>query len=312
MPELPEVETVRRSLAGAIPGQTIAGVTQRAFRGALDSSFPGVEPATSMTGARLQHPGRRGKYLILPLSTGLSLVVHLRMTGRLLLASRDSPPVRFEHLAIHLDSGSDLRFADQRKFGRVTLVDDTYLANLDRRLGPEPFDPRLSGRALHERLRRRPGKIKNVLLDQHLIAGLGNIYVDEALFRTRIHPEQPAMTLTSDDATRLLRSIRLILRLAIDRQGTTFSSFENPYGEAGSNAPFLRAYGRSRGGNRCPRCGTPFERLVVGGRGTTICPRCQAIRDVPGSGLIGSPVPEPADCRPNVAGGTPLDSRTDR
>jgi len=308
MPELPEVETVRRSLDRVIPGQTIVGVTLRAFTAALDSSVPGVDPASSMTGARIIGAERRGKYLILPLSTGPSLVVHLRMTGRLLFTSRDSPPVRFEHLAIHLDSGSDLRFADQRKFGRVSLVDDAYLADLDRRLGPEPFDPLLTGKALHQRLRRRPGKIKNVLLDQHLVAGLGNIYVDEALFRTRIHPEQPAMTLSGNDAVRLLRATRLILRAAIDRQGTTFSSFENPYGEAGSNAAYLRAYGRSKGGDHCPRCGTPFERLVVGGRGTTICPRCQVIRDAADPGQEMSP---PPDRYGEDAGGTQVDSRTD-
>lgn len=309
MPELPEVETVRRSLAEVIPGQTIAGVTQRAFTGALDSPLPGVEPATSLIGAGILRAERRGKYLILPLSTGLSLVVHLRMTGRLLLVSGESAPVRFEHLAIHLNSGRDLRFADQRKFGRVSLVDEGYLADLGHRLGPEPLDARLTGKMLHHRLQRRPGKIKNVLLDQHLIAGLGNIYVDEALYRTRIHPEQPALTLTYEDAARLLRAVRLILRLAISRQGTTFSSFENPYGEAGSNAAFLRAYGRAKGGNHCPRCGTPFKRLVVGGRGTTICPRCQVILDMPIPGPTISPSP---DRHGEVVEGTPPDSRTDR
>ncbi len=278
MPELPEVETVRRSLAEAVPGCTVTAVTQRDFTGALDTSIPGIDPAPSLVGSRILRIDRRGKYLILPLSTGLSLVIHLRMTGRLLITSREAEPVRFEHLALHLDSGSDLRFADQRKFGRVSLVDNAYIARLDARLGPEPFDPRLTGKTLHQLLKRRPGKIKNVLLDQHLIAGLGNIYVDEALYRTRIHPEQQAQTLTIDDASRLLRAIRVILKRAISRQGTTFSSFENPYGEAGMNAAFLRAYGQSKAGGRCPRCGTTFERLVVGGRGTTVCPRCQVIR----------------------------------
>lgn len=309
MPELPEVETVRRSLAETLPGRTITGVTRHDFGGALNSTLPGVDPAHSLTGSRIVRIDRRGKYLIVPLSTDLSLVIHLRMTGRVLLMDRNAERVRFEHLAIHLDSGSDVRFADQRKFGRVSLVDDAYIARLDERLGPEPFDPRLTGKVLHQSLKRRPGKIKNVLLDQHLIAGLGNIYVDEALFRTRIHPEQSAMSLTAGDSSRLLRAVRLILRLAIGRQGTTFSSFENPYGEAGTNAAYLRAYGRSKAGDHCPRCGKPFERLVVGGRGTTICPRCQAIRPMLRSGT---------DIRPSTGipwhgvPGIPPDCQTDR
>lgn len=308
MPELPEVETVRRSLTGALPGRTIMGVTQREFTAALDTSLPGIEPAPSLIGSRIESAGRRGKYLILPLSTGLSLVIHLRMTGRVLLTSRQADLVRFEHLALHLDSGLDLRFADQRKFGRVSLVDEGYIARLDSRLGPEPFDRRLTGKTLHQKLRRRPGKIKNVLLDQHLIAGLGNIYVDEALFRTRVHPEQSALTLGVDESTRLLRAIRLILRLAITRQGTTFSSFENPYGEAGTNAAYLRAYGRSRAGDHCPRCGAAFERLVVGGRGTTICPRCQVIRNVASL----EPSVNSSPDRPKLEGsGIPPDSRMD-
>jgi formamidopyrimidine-DNA glycosylase len=108
-----------------------------------------------------------------------------------------------------------------------------------------------------------------------VIAGLGNIYVDEALFRARIHPERPSNSLTIDELKRVLQAVRHVLNQALDRQGTTFSSFENPYGEPGENANFLRAYGRSKNGGRCPRCGTPFERIVVGGRGTTFCPHCQ-------------------------------------
>ncbi|CAA9564203.1 MAG: Formamidopyrimidine-DNA glycosylase [uncultured Thermomicrobiales bacterium] len=309
MPELPEVETVRRSLADALPGRTIVGVTQHTFTAALETSLPGIDPGPSLIGSRFERVDRRGKYLILPLSTGLLLVIHLRMTGRVLLTSRHADRVRFEHLALHLDSGSDLRFADQRKFGRVSIVNDAYIARLDSRLGPEPFDPWLTGTTLHQKLKRRPGKIKNVLLDQDLIAGLGNIYVDEALYRTRIHPEQPARSLDRNDCTRLLRAIRLILRLAIDRQGTTFSSFENPYGEAGTNAAFLKAYGRSRTGERCPRCGTPFERLVVGGRGTTICPRCQVLRDL----TFAKPTFDPSGApRNHEHSGIPPDSRTDR
>ena len=275
MPELPEVETVRSLLEPEIVGQTITGVTLGDFGGVLESRIPGLDPLSALRNAAIVNVMRRGKYLIAGLSNGLFLIVHLRMTGRILILPAGSSPVRFEHAAIHLSSGVDLRFGDQRKFGRLTIAAAEDVARLHERLGPEPFDRRLTAGVLWEALRRRPGKIKNALLDQSLIAGLGNIYVDEALFRTRIHPEQPANSLPLAEVRRLLRAVRLILRLAILRQGTTFASFENPYGEAGENANFLRAYGRSRDGGRCPRCRTPFEKIVVGGRGTTLCPRCQ-------------------------------------
>lgn len=275
MPELPEVETVRSLMEPEIVGRTIIGITLGSFPGVMESLIPGVSPESSLVESKILGVRRRGKYLIANLSNGLHLIIHLRMTGRLLILPNGAPPVRFEHAAIHLSSGFDLRFGDQRKFGRLTLASSDDIERLDRRLGPEPFDRQLSATSLQEGLRRRPGKIKNALLDQGLIAGLGNIYVDEALFRTRIHPEQASNSLALEQLRRLLQAIRLILRLAIQRQGTTFSSFENPYGEAGNNAGFLRAYGKSRHGGRCPRCGTPFERIIVGGRGTTFCPRCQ-------------------------------------
>lgn len=275
MPELPEVETVRSLLEPEIVGQTITGVTLGTFAGVMENLIPGRSPESSLVESRILGVRRRGKYLIASLSNGLHLIIHLRMTGRLLILRTGAPPVRFEHAAIHLSSGFDLRFGDQRKFGRLTLASPDDIERLDRRLGPEPFARRLTATTLREGLRRRPGKIKNALMDQGLIAGLGNIYVDEALFRTRIHPEQASNSLTLEQLRRLLQAIRLILRLAIQRQGTTFSSFENPYGEAGDNANYLRAYGRAKSGRCCPRCGTPFQRIIVGGRGTTFCPRCQ-------------------------------------
>ncbi len=275
MPELPEVETVRSVLEPEIVGRTVTGVTLGAFGSVLESLIPGLDPRSVLRDVEVTSISRRGKYLIVGLANGLFLIVHLRMTGRLLILPAGSPPVRFEHAAIHLSSGVDLRFGDQRKFGRLTIATSEDITRLHKRLGPEPFDRRLTASSLREGLERRPGKIKNALLDQSLIAGLGNIYVDEALFRTRIHPEQASNSLTLDQVRRLLAAIRLILRLAIHRQGTTFASFENPYGEAGENASFLRAYGRSRNGGRCPRCRTPFEKIVVGGRGTTFCPACQ-------------------------------------
>ncbi len=281
MPELPEVETVRRILQPGIVGQTIASVTIGSFPGVIASSMEGVDPIASLAGRTFLDTSRRGKYLILHLDDDLYLIVHLRMTGRLLLVPAADPPVRFEYLAIHLDNGLDIRFGDQRKFGRLILSTKDDVDRLDRRLGPEPSASSLTASSLLNVLAKRPGRIKNALLDQRVIAGLGNIYVDEALYRARIHPERPSNSLTVDELKRVLRAIRLVLNQSLERQGTTFSSFENPYGEAGTNADFLRAYGRARDGGRCLRCGTPMERIVVGGRGTTFCPRCQVNRPPP-------------------------------
>lgn len=281
MPELPEVETVRRIVAPAIAGRVIREVVLRDFADVLEGP-PGIDPADALVGAAIEGVERRGKYLLFRLESGMWIIVHLRMTGRLLLRATGEPPIRFEHIAITLDNGVDLRFGDQRKFGRVRVALPEDVEALSKRLGPEPLDSLLTGKRLHAALRRRPGKIKAVLLDQRLIAGLGNIYVDEALHRARIHPEQVARTLTEGDARRLLAAIRHVLRLGLANKGTTFSSFENPYGESGSNAAALRVYGKGRAGEPCPRCGTPLRRLTVGGRGTSYCPHCQ--RREPGAG----------------------------
>lgn len=276
MPELPEVETVRRIIDPLVVQQRINDVVLTDFTCVLEAP-DGVEPRSALIGRTIVEVRRRGKYLLFLLDDGLWMVMHLRMTGRLLIVKRGKPPVRFQHLAIELDNGMELRFGDQRKFGRVRVTLPEDVEALSARLGPEPFDRRFTGTWLHEALKRRTGKIKAVLLDQHLIAGLGNIYVDEVLFRTKIHPERIARDLTKVDTTRLVTAIRHVLTSAIENQGTTFSSFENPYGESGSNAAFLRVYGKGRAGLPCPRCATSLEHLIVGGRGTTICPKCQTI-----------------------------------
>lgn len=277
MPELPEVETVRRIAAPLVIGRTITDILVNPTFPCVLEGPDGMEPRTVLPGRTILDVQRRGKYLQLLLNDELWLVIHLRMTGRLLVVDHNVPPVRFQHVALALDNGVDLRFGDQRKFGRVRLTLPDEIDALSARLGPEPWDRRVTGAWLHQAFQRRSGKIKAVLLDQHLLAGLGNIYVDEALFRTRIHPERIARDLTLDEATRLVAAIRHVLSSAIENRGTTFSTFENPYGESGSNAAFLHVYGKGRQGLPCPRCGTPLEHLVVGGRGTTLCPRCQPV-----------------------------------
>lgn len=274
MPELPEVETVRRLIEPHVAGQRIETVDLRAFTGAIETTLPG-EPASWLTGRTIERANRRGKYLQFPLDDGNTMVVHLRMTGRLLVLPPDAPPVRFEHVRMGLSSGEDLRFADQRKFGRISIATPQDIDRLASRLGPEPLSADLTAEGLHRSLQRRTGSIKGALLDQGLIAGLGNIYVDEALWTARIHPLARASGLGVDRVATLLAAIREVLLAAIANQGTSFSTFENPYGEAGSHARSLKVYGRARDAGVCERCGTPLERLVVAGRGTTVCPTCQ-------------------------------------
>jgi formamidopyrimidine-DNA glycosylase len=275
MPELPEVETVRRSLIDKIVGQRICSLRVGDFPGVLGDER--VEDVLArINGRAVQSIRRRAKYLFIDLDDGTAIVIHLRMTGRLSAVPREEPPLRFEHLAIEFENGLDLRFSDQRKFGRVIHVHGDDLNRLDQRLGREPLERGFSAAWLEERLRRRLGKIKAVLLDQALIGGLGNIYVDESLFRAGIHPERRANSLTSEEVRRVHRSIRAVLRAAVDGRGTTFSTFEDASGNRGRYGGELRVYGRG-GKEACPRCRTPLERTVVGGRGTSFCPRCQPL-----------------------------------
>jgi formamidopyrimidine-DNA glycosylase len=276
MPELPEVETVRSSLEPAVAGRTIVDLRVGEFAGVVGDEDAGAV-ATRLRGRRIEALRRRGKYLIADLDDGTALLIHLRMTGSLVHLSGDASPRRFEHLALALDDGTELRFSDQRKFGRVLHVPASAIASLDARLGPEPLSPRFTADTLTRSLQRRSGRLKSVLLDQSLIAGLGNIYVDEALFRARLHPLRDANGLSTEEVRRLHHAIRAVLREGLTNRGTSFSSFRDGYGASGSNQHNLRVYGRGADGAPCPRCGTPLIRLTVGGRGSHVCPRCQPI-----------------------------------
>lgn len=280
MPELPEVETVRRSLLDAVVGQTIAGIRLRDFPGVLGEQRVD-DVAARIVGRTVLAIRRRAKYLIIELDDGTAVVIHLRMTGVLTVTGREAEPLRFEHLAIELGNGLDLRFSDQRKFGRVLHVAPEEVRRLEGRLGQEPLTRGFTAAWLTDRLRRRPGKIKSVILDQGLIGGLGNIYADESLFRAGIHPERPANSLSIEEIQRLHRAIRAVLRAAIDNQGTTFSSFADAEGNPGRYGAVLSVYGRG-GKGVCSRCGTPLERTIVGGRGTSYCPKCQPLSPAKG------------------------------
>jgi formamidopyrimidine-DNA glycosylase len=210
----------------------------------------------------------------LGLSSGDTLAVHLRMTGELSIVSAATPQSRHHHLTLVLDDGRELRYQDVRKFGRIWLLDLKGLAELDRSLGPEPLDPRLTAEQFASKLAKHRRAVKPLLLDQTFIAGIGNIYADEALFHATINPLRPAASLTGAEATRLLDAIREILGDAIARHGTTIRSYRNGFGEAGTNQHHLRIYQR-QAGDPCPVCGNPITRLVVAQRGTKLCPTCQ-------------------------------------
>jgi formamidopyrimidine-DNA glycosylase len=274
MPELPEVETVRRTLEDPLVGRVVRGLRLGVFAGVIGEVRP-EEMAARLVGRRFVAIRRRAKYLLLDLDDGTGVVVHLRMTGRVAVVPADSPPLRFEHLAIALDDGNELRYADQRKFGRVLHVGRDDLRRLEQRFGPEPLGRAFTAQRLAAALARRPGKLKSVLLDQELLAGLGNIYVDEALFRARLHPERPANGLTPPETRRLHRAIRAVLKDGVERRGTTFSSFQDAAGREGENQHHLRVYGRQ--GLPCLRCAYPLAKVTVGGRTTSYCPRCQKL-----------------------------------
>jgi formamidopyrimidine-DNA glycosylase len=275
MPELPEVETVRQSLLDRVVGRDIVDLRFGDFPGVVGTESPETVRAR-VHGRRFQDIRRRGKYLFFDLDDDTSIMVHLRMTGKLSLVPTRRAELRHQRLAIELDNQRDLRFSDQRKFGRVLHLHPEDAARLDARIGIEPLGDDFTPEWLQGRLIRRTGKIKSVLLDQGLVSGLGNIYVDEALFSAGIHPERAANSLTLEELTRLVLAIRSVLRAALARRGTTFSSFEDADGQSGGYGTNLRVYGKG-GKAQCPVCSGPLLRLTVGGRGTSYCPACQPI-----------------------------------
>ena len=282
MPELPEVETVRRGLDPALTGRSIRQVVL--------TDFPGVlgEHPIDVTSARLvDRPiagvRRRGKFLIIPFRDGDGIIAHLRMTGVLTLEAADTPPPRFHRLTFVLDNGKELRFADQRKFGRIQPAGFAEIDALDARLGPEPLSDAFTPDTLGDRLRGRKAPIKSLLLDQRLVAGLGNIYVDEALFLARIHPLHPGGSLTTGQISLLHRWIVEVLRAGIEHRGVSFSSFRDVYGQSGENQRHLVVYGQGNQGTPCVRCGAPLQRIVISSRGTSFCSVCQPLTPAPRS-----------------------------
>jgi formamidopyrimidine-DNA glycosylase len=268
VPELPEVETIRAALAPRLEGRTLERVEILDPR--LTRPHDLFEVAEELEGDRVLAVERRGKYLLLRLESGLRLLVHLRMTGGF-----HWQPTTHERAVVELDDGTRLAYRDVRRFGTWLVLEDVelepYLATKN---GPEPLGPRFTARWLGPQLARRRAPLKAVLLDQRVVAGLGNIYADEALWRARLNPLRPANTLEPDEVRRLVRAIRTALSAGIERQGSTLSDYRTPDGGSGSMQDEFRVYGRE--GLPCPRCRTPIAKTRAGGRGTWYCPTCQA------------------------------------
>jgi len=273
MPELPEVQTVASELHTRLTGRTILDVTVLWPRTIGSPSLN--EFQAGLRGAAVTHVGRRAKYVMIFLHDGARLVVHLRMTGRISIDAAASPRDPHTRLVLHLLDGDELRFADTRKFGRWHLVaaGKTMPLASFAALGPEPLSKEFTPAMLIERVRARRGGLKAALLDQRLVAGLGNIYVDEALFRAGLHPQRTLQSLDDDKITALHGAIVAVLAQAVERGGTTFSDYRTTWGHEGGFGQDLRVFRRT--GHPCPVCGAPIERSVVAGRGTHFCPRCQ-------------------------------------
>ena len=285
MPELPEVETVARDLRGRILGATITGATCHWAR-----TLPTHEPAAigpALAGRRILSVGRRGKQLVVELSGQAVVTIHLKMTGQLFVVPAEAPADPYVRLVISLDDGREVRFRDIRKFGKVGLygvdaatgeaVREAGGAAVFAGIGPEPLDDAFTVRAFRLRLRARRGRLKSLLLDQGFLAGVGNIYADEALWAARLHPLRSATTLRPADERRLYEAVRRILAEAVERRGSSVDDYTAPDGD-GSMQEHLLVY--QRAGEPCERCGRPIRRIVIGARATHFCSRCQRLPGV--------------------------------
>ena len=270
MPELPEVETIKNELAPRVVGQSFTKVT------ILDSKLvcgnSAEEVRRELIRQKVESLERRGKYLIFHLSNGRSLIMHLRMTGSLLLNPKDMD--RYARAIFHLSNGHRLVFNDRRRLGLIRLVDDADTVVC--KLGPEPLDGNFTPEILGQRLSRHHIPVKAALLNQCIVAGIGNMYADEALFAARINPLRKADNLSSAQVRTLHNCIRRVLGAAIGSKGASVDTYVRPEGELGTaHFNFKVAH---KGGEACPVCGGTIERCVVQNRGSYFCPSCQPLR----------------------------------
>lgn len=271
MPELPEVETVKNELLPYVVGHCVSGLTL-CWEGIVKQ--PSVSEFRSrLVGQEITGITRQGKYLIFHLSSDDLLIIHLRMTGSLILGQNSAEPPKFTRAIIHLNDETSIFFRDPRKFGVMRLLEDK--SSIDAKLGPEPLEASFTPQVLADALAKRSAPIKALLLDQKLVAGIGNMYADEALFSARIHPLRPGNNLSPEEVERLHTAIRQVLRSAIGNKGASTDTYFRPDGSRGTaHFEFKVAHGR---GQTCPACQTPIERITVRNRGTYYCPKCQAV-----------------------------------
>lgn len=273
MPELPEVETVKRVLEPQIQGLMIEKVTVKRPEVAAHPSAD--EFCRLLAGQTVSHMARRGKFLIIELGSNDRIILHLRMTGCLLLTPQDAPEEKHTHIVFHLSDGRELRFSDMRRFGRFWLLHageaDTYTGI--HKLGVEPLEESLTAEYLSAHMQKRKKPVKECLLDQSIIAGIGNIYSDEILFTAGIHPTRPANSLKCEDWERLAKVIPQRLAFFVEKNEITPEDYLETRGQDYRNTPFLQVYGRK--GKPCQKCGETLCRITVGGRSSVYCPVCQ-------------------------------------
>lgn len=273
MPELPEVETIKNVIEPQIQGLTIIKATVN--RPEVIAYPTADDFCSKVAGQVISFMERRGKFLMLHLENNSRIILHLRMTGCLLIAPPEFPLVKHTHILMELSNGRELRFSDTRRFGRFWLIqngeEDTYSGIS--KLGPEPFSSECNAEYLQKRLGKRKRALKECLLDQSVVAGIGNIYSDEILFRVNIHPSVPANRLTEGEWELLAAEICKCLRYYIDKNVISPEDYLETKGQDYRNTPFLQVYGHA--GEPCPNCGKTLARTVVGGRGSVYCPECQ-------------------------------------
>ena len=269
MPELPEVETVVRALRKPLIGRTFTEVRNYWPRHIATPTFSELQ--SRLHGQTVQSIARRGKYLLLHLTGQETLIIHLKMSGHLAVVAQGTLPDKYAHTIFGLDNGLELRFRDTRKFGKVYLVKDP--AEIVGKLGPEPLQADFTPELLRQRLNGRSRVIKPLLLDQTFIAGVGNIYADEALFYAGIHPQRRANTLTAVEITALHHAIQKVLQLGIEREGASIDSYVKPDGQKGDMQNAVAVFRRT--GDACYSCSSPIQRIKLGGRSTHFCAVCQ-------------------------------------
>lgn len=275
MPELPEVETIKNDVREHLLGRTIAAVE------VLDPTFivrPEVDEfARRLSGTTLVTADRKAKYLLIGLSSGDILAVQLIITGQLLLLAPSTAFAKNTRLVLVLDDGNHVRIVDNNGYARAQLLPEAEVERVLRldQLGPDPTAPDFTYERFATLLRGRRGRIKALLLDQHFLAGLGNIYADEALWLSGIHPARQANTLTEAERRRLYEAIRHVLLTGIAKRGTTIATYRDLLGRKGHNQEELKVFRKT--GKPCPRCGTTIELLSLGGRDTHVCPYCQPV-----------------------------------